>query len=132
MRRAYAKPVMTVERFYANVAATGCTETWDDVEVEEQDIYCYRSNNPEKLFNNESGCLNYPAQYAFIPSGGIYTQADLKQYLSLLDVDESNGSPITVPEGGGVVLIWKGNGQGYCYGLATATITSIINSSYYN
>lgn len=134
MRRPYEKPVMTVERFSANVAAVDCAREWDGtttVNWTSVEVHCYRSGDPEYLFSSgTSGCNNYPTGIVHITSGGTYTQQQLVNAgLTSLKVDEYNGDSVVIPPEGGYVLTWT-NGRTNCYGPATPEIIQNMTSSY--
>lgn len=134
MKRVYAKPVMNVERFLANVAIASCTrEETDQViqKLDPQTLYCYRSNDREVIFSSgTSGCHNYPTGMVYIATPGTYTQRQLYDAgLTSLQVN-GFGNNVTIPEGGGWVLTWTRNGSTNCYGLATGELTKVFTSSY--
>lgn len=134
MKRVYAKPVMNVERFLANVAIASCTREETDQVIQNlnpQTIYCYRSSDSEVIFSNgTSGCHNYPTGMVYIATPGTYTQSDLvRAGLISLRVDNAHGGSVTIPQGGGWVLTWT-SGYTNCYGLATGELTKVFTSSY--
>ena len=135
MRRAYEKPVMTVERFLANVAVAACNREWDGTTTtdwEAQPISCYRSGNTEMIFSSStSGCENYPTGIRKVDNG-TYTQQQLVDAgLTSLVVDSKNGKNVTINEeiGYGYVLTWTRGGTN-CSGPATAEIIQNMTSSY--
>lgn len=128
MKRAYAKPVMSVERFLANVAVAACNREWSgEVETSwpSQAITCSRSGSTtDYIFaSGTSGCEFEPCHMIYV-SGGTYSVGELNRLgLGI----SGNGNSVTVPSGGGYVLCW---GNGNHYGPATPKIVELMTSSY--
>ena len=131
MRRAYEKPVMTVERFYANVAATGCQrEPSGETETSwpAQTMSCQRSGSTEIIFAAETtACIYNDYDLIYIQDAGTYTQQELSNLDLTLHVDQSHGGSVVIPDGGGYVMSWN---HGNCFGIPSAEVIDIMTSSY--
>lgn len=141
MRRAYEKPVMTVERFLANVAVAACEREWSgqvSTSWPKQPITCNRMDSTtDYIFaSGTDGCKYQPCHMIYIEKGGTYTSAQLNDLgLFIQGVSSGNGGhggssgggSVTVPEGGGYVLCWE---DGNHYGPATPEIVKLMTSSF--
>lgn len=143
MRRAYEKPVMTVERFLANVAVAACERVWSgevSTSWPKQPITCNRlDSTTDYIFaSGTAGCDYQPCHMVYIAEGGTYTPAYLNTLgLSIQGVSSGSGSgghggsssggSVTVPAGGGYVLCWA---NGNHYGPAAPEIVKLMTSSF--
>lgn len=141
MRRAYEKPVMTIEAFIPSVAVASCQREWSgkvDTSWEAQPITCCRRGvTTDYIFaSGTTGCQYEPCHMIYIAQGGTYTPAYLNTLgLSIQGVSSgsgghggsSSGGSVTVPAGGGYVLCWE---NGNHYGPATPEIVKLMTSSF--
>lgn len=132
MRRAYAKPVMTIEAFIPSIAVASCDRKWDgtvDTSWPAQDIACMRNTGTiDTIFGSTaSGCDYTTFSLIYIADAGIYTQQQLQNKGLTIHVDSKYGSDVTIPEGGGYVLSWE---NGNHYGVPTPEIIKHMTSSF--
>lgn len=129
MRRAYEKPVMTIEAFIPSVAVASCQREWSgevDTSWEAQPITCCRRDvTTDYIFASKTtGCQYEPCHMIYIANGGTYTISQLNDLG--LNITGTGGN-VTVPDGGGYVLCWQ---NGSHYGPATPEIVKVMTSSF--